>query len=339
MSKYSYQGDGFKRPDSTQASSNKSIKRGFSRSVSEKITHYDSSLATLRLEIKDTESTSGKTTINSQGCPGLIEKNANIDSQDSIWYKNLMSPVYKILNCSVDKGEETFSEKRETPSDAENTKLGKSENYEEGFRAFKKEVLEYGSKCYSIDSSLEPRRIKEAYQMYLKARRGTELKFLVLGRKYRDQDRNLLPSNEHSPSIDSPMIENLGNINEDFYKKNGSVFSYPYDDWTLITQDACILGLIQAKTEFHIISPINMNNLWKADHECMTIFAREIKAITSFGYNLYKTQFEVVACCFDKEKAERSSLQKLIEKTQDIYDYENLKKFFESLPDEVKSEE
>jgi hypothetical protein len=235
--------------------------------------------------------------------------------------------------------QEDFSKRRKIASNAEYIVLEELKFYEEELRAFEKEVLEYGSKCYSVDSSLEPQKIQEAYKMYLKAKRGTELGFSVLGRKYRDPDRNLLPSTESCPSIDLPLIENLGVMDNDFEKKNGSVFSYPYDDWTWLIQDTCILGLIHAKDEFHIISPISTSNFWKSEHNCMTIFAREIKTITSFGYKLYKTPSEVVAVCVDKDKAEKATLRALIEKTQEIQSYHGVEEFLRSLPDEVKVKE
>jgi len=350
MSNHSHQGERLNHSDSPEISSSggNRTKSGFSRRVFEQITHYGSnrSDSPSRVEEIELKSISGGAASNSEVRTSSEE--TSIGSQPSPWYNMLMGPVYKVLGRGTESvsnfggtasQREEFSEKGEVSSDAEGAKPEKPENYEEGLSAFGKEAREYGSKCYAVDSSLEPQRIQEAYDMYLKARCGAGLKFLVLGRKYRDQERNLLPSTERSPSIDQPLIENLGVMDKDFEKKNGSIFSYPYDDWMWITNDAWVLGSMHAKNEFRIISPINTSNFWKSEHDCMTIFAREVKAITSFGYELRKTQFEVVAVCVDKDKAEKATLRALIEKTQEIQSYNGVEEFFRSLPDEVKAKE
>ena len=91
--------------------------------------------------------------------------------------------------------------------------------------------------------------------------------------------------------------------------------------------------------QFNFASRIVEDNLWDCKAERIRPFAGEIKALTSSGYELRKTQLEVVAVCVDKKKAQEATLRTLIEATQSLSNYDSLKEFYRSLPDEVKAKE
>jgi hypothetical protein len=74
--------------------------------------------------------------------------------------------------------------------------------------------------------------------------------------------------------------------------------------WSLLANDAWLLGCIHAKTEFQFASPLRWRNLWDEGIERLTVTAREVIGITSHGYKLSRPnrKLEAVALCFDERK-------------------------------------
>ena len=117
-----------------------------------------------------------------------------------------------------------------------------------------------------------------------------------------------IPSDESFPSIDEIMKENLGILNEESTDKSGSILNSK--NWSLLANDAWLLGSIHATTEFHFASPISLNNLWDENMKRITVTAREIIGITAHGYELRRPnpKLEFVALCIDRNKAMAASL-------------------------------
>ena len=206
-------------------------------------------------------------------------------------------------------------------------------NFQEDFR---KDAQSCGSNYYS-DESLQQQKISVAYTIYQKARQGSILGFSVVGRwKFKNEiEKILLPSDESFPSIDKPMKNNLLTLDEDFTKESGCILNS--ENWTLIANDAWIIGGIHANTDFHFASPLRWSNLWNNDRKRMSITAREIIGITSFGYKIIKPnpKLEAVELCVENKKAISASLVKYKEEVEICQEYKALQVFFKSLPSNV----
>ncbi len=216
-------------------------------------------------------------------------------------------------------------------------------------KTFLREAQQCGSAFYS-DRSLESAKAEEAYLMYRRAWEGAKLKFAVTGRlqigdeeaEERNDPSLLIPSDELYPAIDSAMQKNLLVMNDNYAsKRDVSIFCYPYKDWTLLINDAWLLGLIHAKAEMHIASPLRWDNFWLAHENRMSMMARELIGLTASGYELTRPsqKLEVVAVCVDLEKAKKATLLTLKAEVEKYQTPEILKQFFQSLPDSIKGNE
>lgn len=118
-------------------------------------------------------------------------------------------------------------------------------------------------RAYYVDRSLEPQELEAAYRIYRNACRGTKLEdfegqpvnfgVTIVGRlERRDEDGVWIPSNESFPSIDEILKQNLGTLDED-PSDGGAVLDAA--NWSLLANDAWLLGGIEARTEFHFASP------------------------------------------------------------------------------------
>ena len=68
------------------------------------------------------------------------------------------------------------------------------------------------------------------------------------------------------------MQQNLKTLGEDPGEQGGVLSA---KDWSLLANDAWVLGGIHAKTEFHFASPLRWENLWAHGAGRMTVTARE----------------------------------------------------------------
>lgn len=176
----------------------------------------------------------------------------------------------------------------------------------DNIKAFKHDV----EKCRShyTDKSLQPEKLAAAYELYQKARKGTELGFTIIGRL-----TGL--SSEDFPGIDTAMRNNLLTLSE-VSASSGSILDTPH--WSLLGNDAWILGGLHAKTEFHFASPLAWGNLWDEDKGRMTVTAREVMGILYGGYKISRPvvgkkdgspiMLEAVALCVNAKKAVNASL-------------------------------
>ena len=214
---------------------------------------------------------------------------------------------------------------------------------------FLREAQQCGSTFY-FDRSLESAKAEEAYLMYRRAREGARLKFAVTGRlqigdeeaEERNDPSLLIPSDELYPAIDSAMHKNLLLMDDNYAeKRDGSIFCYPYKDWTFLINDAWLLGSIHAKVEMHIASPLQWDNFCLAHENRMSMMARELIGLTASGYELTRPsqKLEVVAVCVDEEKAKKTTLLTLKAEVEKYQTPETLKQFFQSLPDSIKGNE
>jgi len=179
--------------------------------------------------------------------------------------------------------------------------------------AFKSDAQKCG-RSYYRDHSLEPENIENAYKIYQNAGLGTTLGLTIVGRlalkettvKDGKTTFKWLPSDPNFPSIDEIMQQNLGTMDEKAGDR-GSILDTRH--WSLLANDAWLLGSLQAGTEIHFASPLSWTNLWDKQADRITITAREAIGITSMGYKIERpTKLEAVATCTGGEGAQRASL-------------------------------
>ncbi len=131
--------------------------------------------------------------------------------------------------------------------------------------------------------------------------------------------------------------------------------------WSLLCNDAWVLGGINSQAEFRFASPLKLEDLWDTERKRMTIMARELIGITSFGYRLdppeerngdpfyvqgyqkerIKEQYMSAYAygrCVDKKKATAASLNSYKERV--LYfqkkGYSAIRKLYKNLPKDVK---
>lgn len=156
---------------------------------------------------------------------------------------------------------------------------------------------------YYKDILANPKKIEVAHAIYLLAQNGTALNITIVGRgplEGRDSD-------EDYPSIDRYMRDNFETLHERS-QDVGSILDTA--NWSLLANDAWLLGSLHALTEFHFASPLRWRNLWDEKGQRMTVTAREVIGITSSGYSIMRPnpKLEPVAVCNDQRAALTASL-------------------------------
>lgn len=180
---------------------------------------------------------------------------------------------------------------------------------------FRGDVLACGASHYP-DGSLAAPMIEAAYRIYRNAAGGTKLLAFdggtedfgvtIVGRlARRATDGKWVPADESFPSIDEIMRENLGVMDE---TAGGSGGILDTEHWSLLANDAWLMGGIHAQTEFHFASPLRWENLWDETSGRMTVTAREVIGIVAFGYRIQTTALEPVGVCADAARARSASL-------------------------------
>jgi hypothetical protein len=199
---------------------------------------------------------------------------------------------------------------------------------------------------YYTDGSLQQDKIEAAFRIYRNASAGTKLSdfegnpvsfgITIVGRlSLRADDGTWVSADESFPSIDEIMRENLKVMDEDF-DDSGSILSA--DLWSLLANDAWLLGGIHARTEFHFASPLRWENLWDEGGSRMTVTAREVIGITAFGYRISRPipKLEAVAQCTDTKKASAASLPAYKKEVQKYQKIEALRRFYQTIPEPAR---
>lgn len=210
--------------------------------------------------------------------------------------------------------------------------------------SFREAALACGAGYYA-DGSLEPGKLNAAYLVYQNALGKTKLLnfdgqaedfgVTVVGRLALKSDGRWVPSNEDFPSIDEIMRENLG-VMADASGATGAVLDAK--NWSLLANDAWLLGGIHARTEFHFASPLSWENFWDGQRERMTVTAREAIGIISFGYEIARpTKLEAVAVCRGPELASGAGLQAYSSRVQACITGPALRSIWEKVPEAARS--
>ncbi len=195
---------------------------------------------------------------------------------------------------------------------------------------------------YYTDGSLQQDKIEAAFRIYRNARAGTKLGdfdgnpvdfgITIVGRlALKADDGTWVSADESFPSIDEIMRENLKVMDEDT-DDSGSILNA--GQWSLLANDAWVLGGIHARTQFHFASPLRWQNLWDERGRRITVTAREVIGITAFGYRISRPvpQLEAVAQCIDANKAAAASLPVYKKEVQKYQTIENFLEFYTAIP-------
>lgn len=194
--------------------------------------------------------------------------------------------------------------------------------------AFQKDVALCGNTYYDA-KSLQPNSVNTAYEIYRNAVNGTNLGITIVGRLALLKDGRWISSNPDFPSIDEILKQNLGTMDE-----NAGSLGCVLDtgNWSLLANDAWLLGSIHAVTEIHFASPLSWTNLWNEAERRMTVTAREVIGITSMGYKIERPAewAEAVATCIDVNVAQQSSLLTYKTQVERYVTSQNLQQFFQT---------
>lgn len=212
-------------------------------------------------------------------------------------------------------------------------------------KQFQNDALGCGPNFY-MDDSFQPYKMGAAYQIYQQASAATKLKDIdghpvhfgvtIVGRfALREDDGTWIPSDPAFPSIDEIMRQNLTTMGEE-PGRQGSILSAK--DWSLLANDAWVLGGIHARTEFHFASPLGWENLWATSAGRMTITAREAICILTSGYEIKRPypNMEALAICRHATNANKASLLSLNKALLEYANSEGMQTFYRRIPDLAK---
>jgi hypothetical protein len=130
--------------------------------------------------------------------------------------------------------------------------------------------------------------IEVAWNIY-QAAAHTNLRFLILGRW-------VLNSQPGNAGIDRMMQENLHIMDEVF--TGGPIMNT--SSWTLLVNDAWVLGGIHSHTDFYLASPRTLENIYNVEGNFagqMTVTGRELTGLRVFGYTMQALQLGEAAVC------------------------------------------
>ena len=129
--------------------------------------------------------------------------------------------------------------------------------------------------------------IEVAWNVY-NAAQHTNLAFLILGRWEED-------SNLQHPGIDRTMRENLHIMDEVF--AGGSIMDS--SNWTILVNDAWLLGGVHSHTQFYLASPRTLDNIYDnvGPAPRLTATGRELTGLRVFGYTIQALPIGEIAVC------------------------------------------
>ena len=131
------------------------------------------------------------------------------------------------------------------------------------------------------------------------------------------------------------MRDNL-RIMDDVNADAGSILDTKL--WSLLANDAWLLGGIHAQTEFHFASPLRWENLWDSDFDRLTVTGREVVGIVASGYEIDRpiAGMEAIAQCVIPEKAATLSLINYKEAIKSCGTRQDFEAFYNGIPEAAR---
>lgn len=165
----------------------------------------------------------------------------------------------------------------------------------------------YATALSDVYGSLTQADVENAFRVYQHAQ-DTGFRLAIMGRLVNQ-------SSEAEPGIDDPLRDNFLRMNE--ADRGGSVL---YSGrWSMLMNDAWVLGGLHSGTPFYLASPRTSQNLTGSNPDFpMTVTARELIAITHFGYEIVSGHSSLgeVARLVDENAASRVTLEEYAEAVQ-----------------------
>lgn len=129
-----------------------------------------------------------------------------------------------------------------------------------------------------LDTAFSADGLDVAWRIYYAAAfasRQDDDRGLVIGR--------LASAERRGAVIDEHVRANFRTMNEATAATGqGAVLDSP--NWTFLVNDAWVLGGLHLGAPFYLASPRTVANLYDLDADHLTVFGRELCALTSFGY-------------------------------------------------------
>lgn len=157
-------------------------------------------------------------------------------------------------------------------SDKERNNKGETKMTYASYDEFKKDVKDC-EKYYNPE--IVGRSLETAWKVY-NAAQNTNLKLLLVGRIVKPDNT------QDTPGIDQYAKDNFFIMNE--IDTGGSILNST--NWTLLVNDAWVLGGVHKRIDFYLASPRVRNNLYDTKAKRMTVTARELAGLKTFGYRL-----------------------------------------------------
>jgi hypothetical protein len=142
--------------------------------------------------------------------------------------------------------------------------------------------------CNPPYSDRELASVEVAWNIY-RAAQNTDLNLLVLGRWVAN-------SIVGGAGIDNALQNNMGRMNEVF--TGGAIMNS--GNWTMLVNDAWVLGGVHSHTSFYLASERTMDNIYNVGgpyHGQMTVTGRELTGLAVFGYTVRALPLGEVAVC------------------------------------------
>jgi hypothetical protein len=135
----------------------------------------------------------------------------------------------------------------------------------------RRQYMTRGGAPVAIPGDVNDQNLINAWNVYRHAQQ-TNLESLVLGR--------WVPAPHDYPGIDQTVVANFVRMNEVDY--GGSVMNS--DNWTLLMNDAWVLGGVHSHTDFYLASRRIPANIEAAVPYGITVTGRELLGLVTFGY-------------------------------------------------------
>ncbi|WP_152249596.1 hypothetical protein [Xanthomonas maliensis] len=158
--------------------------------------------------------------------------------------------------------------------------------------------------------------VNVAWRTYLNAQK-TNLQFLVIGRILKSEPVGIDACNQIVPGIGPSMKINMAVMNED--AGGGSIMDS--SKWTMLVNDAWLLGGIHSRTKFYLASPRTKVNIINSDGlyaNQLTVTGRELAGLKMFGYRVISMKIGEVAIHYDASLSGTASFEKY---TRGVSDY------------------
>lgn len=163
--------------------------------------------------------------------------------------------------------------------------------------------------CNPPYSDEELSSIEVAWRVYRNNTMKSKFDFLVIGRLVADSTPN-------TPGIDASVRRNLYVMDETF-------FGAPIIDtsnWTLLVNDAWLLGGIHNFAQFQLASFITMGNIYKTlggFGNQLTVTGRELVGLKTFGYTKRELLIGSVLVCTDLNRAKSANFNEYLHSIKD----------------------